>query len=237
MNGIIARPIGHLLQFIYDIVGSYGIAIIILTIIVKGCLYPLYAMQTKSTASMSEIQPQVQAIQRKYANDPDTMNMKVQELYKEEGVHPAAGCLPMLIQMPIIFGLFRLLRNPLQFMGTDDNVIFAVHEAFAWMPDLTQPDKWILPIAAGIATYFSFAMSQKLNATPDATGGTAASTNSMMKVMKYIFPVMIIWMARTYPSGLAIYWFISQVIQILINLRLSFVRKKIRAERAAKKSL
>lgn len=235
MNGIIAKPIGLLLQWIYDLVGSYGLAIIILTVIVKGCLYPLYAMQTKSTIGMASIQPQVQAIQRKYANDPDTMNAKIQELYKEEDVHPAAGCVPMLIQMPIIFGLFNLLRHPVQFMGTEDNVLFAIHEAFWYLPDLTQPDKWILPIAAGIATFISFTMSTKLNATPDATGGTMASTGSMMKVMKYFFPIMIIWMARTYPSGLAIYWFLSQIIQIIINIRLSFVRKKLRAKKEAQR--
>lgn len=220
--GVFAKAIGWLLDTIYGVVGIWGVSIIILTIIVKGALYPLYAMQTKSTANMSKVQPKLQEIQRRYANDQETMNLKIQELYKEEKINPAAGCLPMLIQMPIIFGLFRLLRNPLEFMGTDNSILFAVHDSFLWMTDLTQPDKWILPLAAGIATYFSFAMQNKLNSTP---GNDQA--NAMMKGMKYVFPVMIVWLARTYPAGLSIYWFLSQIIQIIINIRLAHIRKKL----------
>ena len=221
--GAIAKGIGALLQVIYNYVGVYGIAIIILTIIVKACLYPLYAIQTKSTARMSEFQPKIQELQKKYANDKDTLNLKMSELYKEEKINPMAGCLPILIQMPIIIGLFTLLRNPLKYMAADNNMIFAVHDAFLWMPDLTQPDKWILPIAAAVVTYFSFLMTQKVTATPGQD-----QANAMMKGMRYIFPVMILWIARSYPSGLSIYWFVSQVVQILINLRLNVIRKNIR---------
>ena len=221
--GAIAKGIGALLQVIYNYVGVYGIAIIILTIIVKACLYPLYAIQTKSTAKMSEFQPKIQELQKKYANDKDTLNLKMSELYKEEKINPMAGCLPILIQMPIIIGLFTLLRNPLKYMATDNNIIFAVHDSFLWMPDLTQPDKWILPIAAAVATYFSFLMTQAITTSPDQ-----GQMNGMMKGMRYIFPVMILWIARSYPSGLSIYWFVSQLVQILINLRLNVIRKKIR---------
>lgn len=228
--GAIARAIGWLLGGIYNIVGVWGIAIVILTIIVKGVLYPLYAMQTKSTANMAQVQPKMQAIQKKYANDKETMNLKIQELYKEEKINPAAGCLPLIIQMPIIFGLFTLLRNPVKFMGTENDILFAVHDSFLWMTDLTQPDKWILPLAAGIATYISFAMQSKLNSAPGAD-----QANAMMKGMKFIFPVMIVWLARTYPAGLSIYWFISQLLQIVINIRLSKIRKKSREETENKK--
>ena len=162
------------------------------------------------------------------------MNLKMQELYKEEKFNPMAGCLPMLIQFPIIMGLFALLRDPLKFMGTDNDILFAVHDAFLWMTDLTQPDKWILPLAAGVATFISFTMTQALTGG-NAAGGAAAQTNAMMKGMKYIFPVMIVWMARTYPAGLSIYWFVSQIIQIFINLRLNSIRKKIRADKENKK--
>lgn len=223
--GAIAKGIGYLLQLIYSVVGIYGIAIIILTIIVKACLYPLYAIQTKSTARMTEFQPMILDLQKKYANDKETLNLKLQELYKEEKINPMAGCLPLIIQMPIIMGLFMLLRNPLKYMGTDSNVIFAVHDSFMWIDDLTQPDKWILPIAAAIATYFSFWMTQRVTTAPGQQ-----QMNGMMKVMRYVFPVMILWMARTYPAGLAIYWFVSQLIQLLINLRLNALRKKIKEE-------
>lgn len=99
--GWIAKPLGYFLGWLYDIVGSYGIAIIIFTIVVKICLYPLYAKQMKSSVGMSKLQPKMKALQNKYANDKETLNAKMAELYKEEGINPAGGCLPMLIQLPI----------------------------------------------------------------------------------------------------------------------------------------
>ena len=99
--GVIARPLGCLLGLLYDFISYYGITIILFTLIVKLCLYPLYIKQTKSMAKMSAVQPKMQAIQRKYANDRETMNIKMAELYKEEKFNPMGGCLPMLIQMPI----------------------------------------------------------------------------------------------------------------------------------------
>ena len=139
--GWIAKPLGIFLMWIYDIVGSYGLSIIIFTVIVKLLLYPLYAMQMKSTAKMGLIQPKMKELQSRYANDKETLNIKVSQLYKEEGINPMGGCLPMLVQMPIIFGLFALLRDPLQYMGTNAKMMFAVHESFLWMPDLSQMDK------------------------------------------------------------------------------------------------
>lgn len=229
--GVIAKPLGYLLGFIYDLVGSYGIALIILTIIVKGCLYPLYAHQVKSTAKMGSIQPKMKAIQQKYANDKETMNIKLAELYKEEKFNPMGGCLPMLIQMPIIFGLFALLRNPLLYLGTSEKMLFAVHESFLWMVDLSQPDKWILPILAGIGTFISFSMTQQQQGNAAAMGGMGGMT----KMMKYIFPVMIVLMGRTFPAGLTIYWFFGQVMQILFNLRLNKIRKQLKGDGGKKK--
>ena len=95
---------------------------------------------------MAEIQPKLKEIQVRYANDKDTMNKKLQELYAKEKFNPMGGCLPLLVQMPIIMGLFSLLRNPLEYM-TQPEMIVAVHESFLWVPDLSQPDNWILPIA------------------------------------------------------------------------------------------
>ena len=128
--GVIAKPLGMLLNLLYGFVQNYGLTIIIFTLIVKLCLYPLYIKQTKSTARMAEVQPKMQALQNKYANDKETLNIKMAELYKEEKFNPMGGCLPMLIQMPIIMGLFALLRNPMQYI-TDDSMIFAFHESFS----------------------------------------------------------------------------------------------------------
>ena len=117
--GVIAKPMGLLLDLLYGFIGNYGVSIIIFTVFVKLCLYPLYIKQTKSTAVMSEMQPKIKAIQNKYGNDQEMMNIKLQELYKKEKFNPMGGCLPMLIQMPIIMGLFALLRNPLRYITED----------------------------------------------------------------------------------------------------------------------
>ena len=224
--GVIAKPMGLLLDLLYGFIGNYGISIIIFTVFVKLCLYPLYIKQTKSTAMMSEMQPKIKALQNKYGNDQEMLNIKMQELYKEEKFNPMGGCLPMLIQMPIIMGLFALLRNPLRYI-TEDSMIFAFHEPFLWIDDLSQPDPWILPIIAGVATFIAFTMNRMLQDTgSDAANQSAA----MMKMMQYIFPIMILWMARSFPSGLALYWAVSQIIQIGFNIHLQTLRKKIKRE-------
>ena len=229
--GIIAKPLGMLLDLLYGFIGNYGICIIIFTVVVKVCLYPLYIKQIKSTAKMSDLQPKMQAIQQKYANDQETMNIKMQELYKEEKFNPMGGCLPMLIQMPIIMGLFALLRNPMRYMS-DDNMIFAFHESFVWIKDLSQPDPWILPIIAGVATFISFTMNTMLTDTGNAQANQMAG---MSKMMQYVFPVMILWMARSFPSGLALYWAVSQIIQIFFNIHMSHVRNQMKKESEEKR--
>lgn len=223
--GVIAKPLGFLLDLLYGFINDYGITIVIFTVAFKLILYPLYIKQTKATARMSEVQPKMQALQRKYANDKETLNIKMAELYKEEKFNPMGGCLPMLIQMPIIMGLFALLRNPMNYIS-DDTMIFAFHESFLWIDDLSQPDRWILPIIAGVATFISFSMTQALSGNDAAQNQMAG----MMKMMKYIFPIMILWMARSFPSGLALYWAVSQIIQIFFNIHMATLRKKLKRE-------
>lgn len=222
--GVVAKPLGWLLANLYDFIQIYGVTLIIFTIIVRLCLYPLYAKQIKSTANMSAIQPKMKELQNRYAHDKEILNMKMMELYKEEKFNPMGGCLPMLIQMPIIFGLFALLRNPLMYMK-EPAMLAAVHEAFLWIPDLSQPDKWVLPIAAGLTTFISFTQTQAQQG-----GDQMNQMAGMMKAMKYFFPVMIVWMGRTFPSGLTLYWFIGTGSQILFNIRLNKLRRRTKAE-------
>ena len=224
--GIIAVPLGYLLTFIYNLVGNYGISLIILTVLVKLILYPLYFKQIKSTASMSSIQPKIKAIQEKYKNDKEKMNEEMAKITKDENFNPMGGCLPMLIQLPIIWGLFTLLRNPIKYIA-DENMIFAVHQSFLWIKDLGQPDLWILPIAAAVSTYISFAMTQQLTGQNEMMGGQGKSMNM---IMKYFFPLSILWLARAYPAGLAIYWAGGQFIQIFLNIRMNKFRSKLKEE-------
>lgn len=222
--GFIAEPLGILLSYLYNFIDNYGITLIVFTIIVKACLFPLYADQIKHSARMADVQPKMAALQKKYANDKEMLNIKMMELYKEEKFNPMRGCLPMLIQMPIIFGLFALLRNPTHFIHSND-MLMAVHEAFAWIPDLSQPDHWILPILAGITTFISFSQTQQ-----QTSMGMDNNMAPMMKMMRYFFPISIVWMGRSFPAGLTIYWFVGTLIQIIQTKGLNKWRKKLSAE-------
>ncbi len=201
MGGFLAKIIGYVMQFIYSLVNNYGLSIIILTFLVRLCLLPLYNKQNKYTAAMADLQPKINDIQTKYAADRNTMNEKLNEVYAEAGISPLSGCLPMLIQLPIILGLFALLRNPLTYMSGSE-MAAAVHESFLWVSDLSQPDSWILPLLAGITTYFS-------------TASTSEAGGNSMVAMKYFFPVMLFLLGRTFPSGLALYWAVGNFFTML----------------------
>ena len=231
--GIIAKPIGYLLALIYRLVGNYGISLIILTVIVKLVLYPLYAKQIKSTANMSDMSEKSKEIQKRYAGDQEKMNEEMQKLYAETGFNPMSGCLPMLIQFPIIMGLFALLRNPMKYMPNDPTLMFANHESFLWIKDLAQPDLWILPILAGLATFFAFSMNNAM--MPQQPGASAGQNKAMNAIMKYFFPVSILWLARSYPAGLAIYWAGGQFMQIFFNIRINKIRDNMVKEKERKK--
>jgi len=213
MSAFLARMIGYLMRFIYDLVQNYGLSIILLTLLVRLCLLPLYHRQNKYTAAMSDLQPKIKDIQTKYAADRNTMNDKLNEVYQEAGVSPLAGCLPMVIQLPIILGLFALLRNPLTYM-TGSEMVAAVHESFLWVSDLSQPDSWILPLLAGITTYFSSAQS------------SAADTSGAMASMKYFMPIMIFLFGRSFPSGLALYWAVGNFFTMIQTYFFNVQKKK-----------
>ena len=226
---LLASPLGYLLTWLYDFIGSYGIAVLVLTVIIKLALYPVYAKQIKATMNMSKMQPKINEIQQKYAKDKQLMNEKMAELYKEEGGSMYGGCLPMIVQMLVIMGLFSLFRNPMNYIGSDQ-MLFAVHESFLWIQDLAQPDKWILPIISGVATFIAYYFSQTTQA-----GANADQMQVMNKMMKYIFPVMILLMARSYPAGLALYWSGSQIMQIFYNIRFARMKRKALEEEKHKK--
>jgi len=215
MTGIIAQPLGQLLFALYNFIGDYGITLIVFTFIVRACLFPLYADQIKHSSKLNDVQPKIKDIQTRYANDKETMNTKMMELYKEEKVNPARGCLPLLIQMPIIIGLFSLLRNPVAYID-NPSMLMAIHESFLWIADLSQPDLWVLPILAGITTYISFTQT---SSNPQMQG------NPTMVMMKYLFPVMIVWWGRSFPAGLTLYWFFGTFIQIFQTMALNKMKE------------
>jgi len=198
----IAQPLGALLKLIHQLIGNYGLSIIVFTILVKLALVPLTIKQTRSMKKIQDVQPKIKEIQEKYKNDPEKMNAKVMELYKEENINPFGGCLPLLIQFPIIIGLFNVLRNPMNYGFTQE----IIESGFLWVPSLSRPEPfpYILPLLAGFATYLT-----------SATMGTANNQDPTQNMMKYFFPIMIFWMGRGFPAGLTLYWVVSNLFQVI----------------------
>ena len=197
-------PIENLLQLVlgglYNInsmfgLVSYGYAIILLTIIVKFLLYPLTVKQVKSMKAMQEIAPKMKKIQEKYKDNPQVMQQKVAALYKDAGVHPLAGCLPLLVQMPILMGMYYSLYN-LEYPSADA-------AQFLWLPSLSEADPYyILPILNVLTTFYQ-------------TRQTSDMSNPQMKMMMLIMPLFIGFISLTFPSGLVLYWVVMNLCQIL----------------------
>jgi YidC/Oxa1 family membrane protein insertase len=184
-----------LLGAIFNISGNFTLSIIILTFLVKVILLPLTLKQDKSMRKMKEIQPDVDKIRNQFPNKQE-QNIKIAELYKERKINPAAGCLPILLQMPILFALFAVFRDP--------NNIPVGSQFLFW--DLTQKDPYfVFPVLNGALTF----LQQKL--TPQQGG----EENPMAKNMLIMMPIMIIFMSVQLPMGLQVYWVTSSALSIV----------------------
>lgn len=215
---ILYELFGSLLHFIYTIVGNYGVSIIIFSIIAKLILLPITLKQTKSMQSMNKLQPEIQKLQKKYGNNKEKLNEETMKLYKEHNANPLGGCLPLLIQFPIIIGLFTVLREPEAYVFVD-GAFAAVDKVFLWLPDLSKYDPLrILPILAAVTTYLSMANS------PSAQSSGNDQAKAMTNSMKFVSPLMIGFFAWTFPSGLALYWVMQSLltyIQQAVTLKLT----------------
>ena len=182
-------------------VGNFGVSIIIVTILIKIMLLPLTFKQDKSMKEMKKLQPELEKIKEKYANDKQMLNIKTMELYKEHKVNPLGGCLPLLLQLPILFALFGVLRNG----------IIPKDSSFLWLK-LSVPDPfYVLPVLNGAVSFFQ----QKLMGSADS--------NPQMKNMMYIFPIMMIMFSLKMPSGLQLYWLTSSILAVVQQY---FIMKK-----------
>lgn len=217
-----AEPLSQLLHLVYGFVGDYGVSIVIFTILVKLVMIPLTVKQTKSMKNMQEIQPKIKELQKKYKHDKEKMNQKVMEVYKEHNVNPAGGCLPLLVQFPIIIGLFTVLREPSQYGFTPE----MVQQGFLWIEDISATPnivfsafsasmipEMIMPLLAGATTYLSSKTMQATN-----KGGGNPQQESMQKMMLYFFPLMLIYMSMQFPNGLILYWVVSNLFQTVQQL-------------------
>ena len=182
-------------------VGNFGVSIIVVTILIKIALLPLTLKQDKSMKEMKKIQPELEKIKKDYAHDKQMLNIKTMELYKEHKVNPLGGCLPLLLQLPILFALFGVLRNG----------IIPKDSSFLWLK-LSVPDPfYVLPVLNGAVSFFQ----QKLMGSADS--------NPQMKNMMYIFPIMMIMFSLKMPSGLQLYWLTSSILAVVQQY---FIMKK-----------
>ena len=198
----LANIVQQVLNVLYGFTESIGIpnlglAIVLMTIIIKLIMYPLTQKQIQSTKAMMEIQPKMKALQEKYKDDKQRLNMELANLYKNEGVNPLAGCLPLVIQMPIMIGIFYGIRD----------YDYAAHPeivtSFLWLKDISLADPtYILPVLSALTTFI------QTKQTMPAGGG------AQNKMMAYFMPLFIGYIGLTFPAGLVLYWVVMNIMQI-----------------------
>ncbi len=172
---------------------SYGLAIILMTLVIKMLMYPLTVKQVKSMKGMQILQPKMKELQTKYKDKPEKLQQEMIKLYKETGVNPMAGCLPLVLQMPIFIVIFYGLRD-FTFNGAT---------SFLWLTDLAQPDPlYILPVLSALTTYYQ----QKQ---------TSTEMNQQAKMMLMFMPLFIGYISTTFSSGLVLYWVTMNTVQIV----------------------
>lgn len=199
----LARPVLWLLNYLKSLCGSYGIAIILLTLIVRIVFFPLTERGNKSMRQMQKVAPKAKEIREKYKDNPKLMNQKTMELYKQEGVNPLGGCLPILLQLPVFFALYAAL----------DSAVELRHVSFLWAADLTKPD------LVGPAFFFGYGihplviiMTVLMVVQQMMTPSTMDPTQQKMMMA---MPVIMLFVLYNLPSGLTLYWTVSQIFSIL----------------------
>mgnify|MGYP000916428363 FL=1 len=227
--GQIASLFGIALKAIYGVIGNYGLSIIVFTIIVKMILMPLTVKQTKSTFAMSEINPKVKEIQAKYKNKPEKQNEEISKLYKESGINPLSGCLPILIQMPILMGLFYVFKDPVTHgVFASKAAMAAANGNFLWIKALSKPD-YILAVFSGVSAY----LMQKVMTPKDQLEGP-------MKMMSWLLAGMSLYWGFIFPAALTLYWGVSNIFSVfqyyLITRPLKSKLEQEKADKEAGKS-
>ncbi|EAR55034.1 putative inner membrane protein translocase component YidC [Photobacterium sp. SKA34] len=191
----IANPLHKLLSFIHGLVGNWGIAIIILTFIVRGAMYPLTKAQYTSMAKMRMLQPKIQAMRERLGDDRQRQSQEMMELYKKEKVNPLGGCLPILLQMPIFIALYWALMESVELRHAP---------FFGWIHDLSAQDPYyVLPILMGITMFFIQKMSP------------STVTDPMQQKIMTFMPVMFTFFFLFFPSGLVLYWLVSNIVTLI----------------------
>ena len=195
--GFLARPMVFLLSVFHGWTGSWGVAIMLLTLVVKIILFPITFKSSVSMRKMQLLKPELDKIKKQFADDRERQQMEQMKLFKEKGVNPLGGCLPMLLQMPVWFALYRTLWS----------AVDLYQQSFLWLPDLTAKEPLpFMAFALGGLTY----LQQKLMPT--------SADSQQAKMMMYFMPVMLTVFMIALPSGLVLYILFNSVLTILQQL-------------------
>jgi YidC/Oxa1 family membrane protein insertase len=225
-SGIVAA-MNWLLQGTYHLTGNYGVAIILLTILVKLVLLPLTLKQTRSMVAMQKIQPEIRKLQEKYKDDKEKLSQEMMKFYKENKVNPFGGCLPLILQMPMFIALYTVLRKylltpPTLIAGSTFNILpgfvsIAPKEAgFLWIKNLadttrTADPTFILIIILAITTWYS----QK-----------QVMTDPRQKNMLIVMPLLMAFIGFSLPAGVTLYWLTTNALQIIQQFGMEYYDKK-----------
>jgi YidC/Oxa1 family membrane protein insertase len=192
---MISQPLFTFLQYIHSLVGNWGFAIILITIVVKGAMYPLTKKQYESMAKMRALKPKMDALKERYGDDKQKMQKAMMEMYKKDKVNPMGGCFPLLLQMPIFLALYWVLLESVELRHAD--FIF-------WITDLSAKDPFfVLPVLTGVSMY----LLQKLQ--------PMTMTDPMQQKIMQFMPVAMSLFFFIFPAGLVLYWLISNVITLV----------------------
>ena len=225
------------MEVINKFVHNWGVSIIIMTILIKLLMFPFTKKQSLGTLKMQEIQPKIQAIQAKYKDNQQKLQQEMAKIYKDNGYNPMSGCLPMLVQFLILFAMYNLFNNYFEFRGSS----FIPH----WIEDLSSGDsiytlKFDIPFFGNQVRIlpFIYLASQLLFGKITGNGGTTApgTSQAQMQMMMYVMPVMFFVMFYNAPSGLLLYWTVSNIFQMGQQIIINKTMKQKKAELAAKKN-
>ena len=229
-NFLLVHPILSLLVGAYDLTKDFGLAVVLVTVGIRLVLYPLFVTQIRNQRSMQEIAPAMNELKAKYGKDRERLTQEQMKLYKERGYNPAMGCLPLLLQMPLLFAMYAaflffvrtpppngtelgaaiwpFLPNPI---GPAESLPLAANW-LPWMPlGLGHPDPLhILPVLAGASQLIASVMAQ-----PSVQPKNIDPQQKMMQNMAYYFPLITVFIAWSLPAGLAIYWVTTTIFQIV----------------------
>lgn len=213
-TGGIGRILLVILRFFQGIVKNWGVAIILLTLLINIVLFPLSLKSLKSMREMQAVQPKVDALRETYKDNPQKLNREIMELYRKHKVNPMGGCLPMLLQMPVFFALYQVLMKSIELRGAP----------FLWIKDLSQPDRLIanipifpnelniLPLLMAVGMF----LQQKLSTPPrTASSGAVDQMAQQQKMMMVTMPLLFGVLFYRLPSGLVLYWFTNTLLTMV----------------------